>query len=97
MDDRMIMMLLVNTMGESILVETLKSAASFIARSGNDTRVAGTDYYSKYGRRYYQKELRECYLFIQGTGLNALIHDYNLSYDPDILRESFNYYVRHAS
>lgn len=93
--------LMTNTLGESILVETLRSAAFFITRSGNQVTFSssGTGYYEKYGKRYYHRvflEAKECYFFVQSTGLDLLIQRFNLDYDPDELRKGFEYYVRHT-
>jgi len=87
----MIMMLLTNTMGESILVETLKAAAYFISRSANSLKP------KHHVTRAQLQEGRYCYYFIQGTGLDILIEEFELEYDPETLRNSFNYFLRHPS
>lgn len=89
--DDILKIFMANTMGESILIETLRSAAYFASRSSNG-----------YAPRYYRErnlmiEAHQCYLFVQGTGLDILIHSYNLDYDPVSLRNSFNQHLRHAS
>ena len=84
----MIMLLLTNTLGESILVETIRSAAYFLNYSNNIPK-------HKRDRPIFQ-ESQYCYFFLQGTGLDQLIESYCLDYDPDTLRQGFNYCVRHT-
>lgn len=82
------MMLLMTTMGESILVETMKAATYFVTCSRNN-------YHPKqFTAQERLKEGRHCYFFMQGTGLDNLIATYALDYEPDTLRQSFNFYVR---
>lgn len=87
----MIMLLLATTMGESILVETLRSAAYFVTRSANNFQP------KHHVTRELLREARNCYFFIQGTGLDELIATYSLDYDPEIIRQGFNFYVRQSS
>lgn len=75
-------LLLANTVGLSILAETFRSAAYFASRS--DVMVG--DYESK-----------ECFMFVQGTGLDLLLQYYHLNYDPHVLRGQFNYYLKRRS
>ena len=86
----MITLLLANTLGESILVEVFKSAAYFITHSS-----------SPKSRHYMTQnkisESRQCYFFIQGSGLDQLIEAYALEYDPQTLRNEFNFYVKHIT
>ena len=86
-----IQMFMMNTIGESILVETLKSAAYFITRSN------GTFQPKHHVTKSYLQEAGYCYFFVQGTGLDLLIHRYRLDYNPDELRNTFNYYAKHTS
>jgi len=79
-----------NTMGHSILIETFKSAAYYLNHSNGLS--AGTKY-----SYYNMKESQSCYLFIQGTGLDILIHRFGMSYDADSLRDTFNYCVRKSA
>ena len=81
-DNDLIKFMIMNTIGESVLIETLRSAAYFVTRSSN-------------GQRF--NESSACYLFVQGTGLDVLIQRFHLDYDPEKIRDTFNYCVRHAS
>lgn len=77
---------IINTLGHAALVETLKAAAFYV---GHSSQV--------YHSRSFSLEIREaksCYFYVQGTGLNMLISRYGLEYDPDAIRNSFNYCVR---
>ena len=74
------MFMMINTMGMSVLTETLRCAAE--ARFP----IEGTP-----------TEAQECYSFIQGTGLMELMERFQLGYDPNSLKFSFNYYYRHQS
>lgn len=89
--DEFINMFLMNTLGESILVETLKSAAFYITRSG------GLASSKRRETKAFLKEAGYCYIFVQSTGLDLLIQRYRLDYNPEEIRSSFNYYVRHSS
>lgn len=42
-------------------------------------------------------EVREAYMFIQGTGLEEVLYHYGINYDADCIRNGFNYYMRHCS
>lgn len=85
----MVMILLTNTLGQSILIETLKSAFFFITCSNNVPK--------HFRDRPLFEESKACYFFIQGTGFDELISSYYLDYDPDSIRDGFNYYVRHQA
>jgi len=87
-DRELVRILMMTTLGESILVETLKSAASFITRSHNGVSKKG--YYS----RNTFKEAMQCYYFVQGTGLDILIESYELDYNAEEIRKGFNYQIR---
>lgn len=71
-------LLMMNTIGLSILHETLKTASRF--------NVASSSYNIK-------SEKYQCYAFVQGSGLDQLLVDYHLDYNPSYLRSSFNYYI----
>ena len=88
---QLMQILMANTIGLSILVETLRSAAHFA--------VSPPSYENNHDWvvRSYYKEGKECYAFVQGTGLETLLVNYNLQYDADKLREGFNYYVRKSA
>jgi len=79
---------LINTMGHAILIETIKMAAYYVHHSNGASLT-----YNKVGRI---KEGKNCYAYIQGTGLAIIINQYGLNYDTDVLRETFNYCVRHS-
>lgn len=89
--DDLVRILMTNTLGESILIETLRSAAYFVTRSANGFQPR------HHITRSFLNESRHCYYFIQGTGLDILISNYGLEYDPDTIRDSFNYYLRHSA
>lgn len=74
----LVQIMMMNTIGLSVLYETLRTASHFIYTSS-----------SKRGEAY------KCYAFIQGTGLDALLIDYSLDYDPNQLRSSFNWFINH--
>lgn len=48
---------------------------------------------------YYKQakggEVKACYMWVQGTGLDVLIESYEMDYDPEKLRNGFNWYLRH--
>lgn len=73
-------LLIMNTIGESILVQAFHEAFIYINNSGK--RVT--------------KDLRESYFFINGTGLELAIQEYNLDYNADTLRNYFYWKVRHG-
>lgn len=70
-----------HTLGLSILEATLKTAAKFIYLKNTANR----------------SETRECYTFIQGTGLDILIMEYDLDVEARSLRNSFNFYLKRKS
>jgi len=80
---------IVNTMGHSILIETIRSAAFYLVHSNGvpKTRVQVTQF----------REEKSCYAFVQGTGLNTLLNRLGMSYDADAIRDTFNYCVRHST
>lgn len=89
-ENDLIQLVLTNTLGESVLVETLKSAAYFVMHSANFQT-------KRYETKNNFLEARYCYFFVtQGTGLERLIQRFHLGYDPDALRSNFQYYLRHS-
>lgn len=79
-------LLLANTLGQSILVETLKSAAYYVSNSNCHTT-----------ERMKIARIREgssCFVFVQGSGLETLIQRYGMDYDAEKIREGFNYCLR---
>lgn len=74
----------VTSLGQAVLVETLKAAAYYVTHS-NQTR-------SKAGIQY--REAISCYMFVQGTGLQVLINKFGLDYDAENIQSTFNYCVR---
>ena len=79
---------IINTMGHSILVKTLEAAAYYVNHSQN-LPIKDRSLLKIF------KESRDCYFFVQnGTGLNALIDRYNMNYDSEAIRDTFNYCVR---
>lgn len=89
-NEEFIQLIMTNTIGESILVETLKSAAYFVSKSGNVQSIKHPVLMGKY------HESRSCYYFVQGTGLDVLIQRFHLAYDAENLRSTFNYCLRHS-
>jgi len=89
--DEFVYLLMTNTLGESILVETLRSAAYFLTHSGNEFKP------KHHITRHFLQESRYCYFFVQGTGLDLLIKRFHLEYDPEQIRQTFNYCARHVS
>ena len=83
---------IVNTVGHAVLVETLKMAVYYLSHSN------GLSHTGDYGRNFKTEmnEARSCYLFVQGTGLEITINDFDLNYNPDRIRSMFNYLVRHS-
>lgn len=81
-------LMLKTTLGESVLIETIRCAAYFISRSSNPIS-------NHYELKNHFEEGRSCYFFLQGTGLEALVEYYELNYNPYDIRAGFNYLVRH--
>ena len=78
--------LLLNTMGVSIILEVFRSASIIFLK----------DYVEK-PRTEDLVESRKCLSFIEnGTGLEKLIKDYGLNYDADRLRDTFHWVVHKA-
>src|SRR3990167_3821265 len=79
-DENVLRILIMNTMGDSILIETFKSAVIFFVSSSNHIQKQ-------------DKEGQLAYSFIQGSGLDLLVNRFQLSYDSYSLRTLFNYKV----
>lgn len=77
----LVMLLTINTIGESILVQAFREAK----------------YYMNFTGSRPSKSIRESYLFINGTGLDAVIEDYQLDYDATSLRSIFFWKVKHEN
>ena len=75
-------LLVANTIGLSILSETLLTASRIVFESTGKVK---------------KSESTLCYLWVQGTGLDNLLLDYRLDYNPDDIRTGFNYYMRHRN
>jgi len=77
-----------NTLGHSVLIETMKYAAYYVHHSNglSKSRVFVMN----------MKEAKSCYFFVQGTSLNKLISRFGMEYDAEKIRETFNYCVRHT-
>lgn len=88
--DRNFTIALANTLGHAVLIETFRQAVYYVHHSN------GTAFKSRAWKRGITYDARSCFLFIQGTGLNVLLDYYDLNYNPDYLRSSFNYCVRHS-
>ena len=82
---------LASTMGNSVLVETIKMAAYYVGHSN------GTHFRSRVWNQQTMKEAKGCYIFIQGTGLQGLIDRFGLAYDAENIVSNFNYCVRHSA
>jgi len=80
MTEEILRLMMMNTIGLSILSETIRTASKFPIHHSSSS---------------IKSEAAQCYYFVQGTGLDALIIDYDLDYDPEQIRSSFNYYLIH--
>ena len=80
---------LANTMGHSVLVETMKMAAYYVQHSNGVFK--GQAFIHR-----HMKEAKSCFLFVQGTGLEVIINRFGMSYDSEALKHGFNYYLRHS-
>lgn len=81
-DPFIVQLLMTNTLGLSILCETLKVAARY-PLNASCKRVS--------------HQVEECYCFIQGSGLDNLLVAYGLDYNPYYIREVFNDYLGHKN
>ena len=77
----LISLVMMHTLGLSILSQVFKTAAW------------GTFSVSQSKR----KECHDCYAWIQGSGLDIHLQRFGLYYDAEQLRESFNYMIKHKS
>ena len=75
-------LLIMNTIGLSVVCETLKFASLLFPTSNGYKPKVSTE------RR---NEYRECFAFIQGTGLDLLLNQYEINYDANRIRNGFNY------
>ena len=78
----------INSLGHSVLLETIRSAVFYL---NNSNQICKS--------RFFKLELKEgksCYAFIQGSGLDAMLNEWNLEYDPFQIRVNFNYLIRHS-
>ena len=79
-----------NTLGHSILIETLKMAAYYLSHSnGLQSGFALPKF------KTYMNEAKSCYLFVQGTGLELTLNRFDLNYNAERIRTLFGYMVRH--
>ena len=79
----------INTMGEAILVSVLREAVFYVRHSSKT--------YSHYDSSMRLLEAKDCYLYVQTTGLDLILSNYDLNYDPEILRDAFNYCLRRSA
>lgn len=80
----LVQLLVMNTIGMSILHEAFRNASYF--------------HKVHYGNHFVsRKEVNESYAFVQGTGLEVLLSSYRLDYDAEKLRSGFNYYMKRVS
>lgn len=75
--------LLANTLGLSILTETLRSASFMFFHSNN-----GVHEHSQSQKQKLRESYRS-FAFVQGTGLDVLLDRYALAYNANLLREAF--------
>ena len=77
---------IINTMGHATLIEVFKSANYYLIHSNDvpKSRVFSMNL----------REAKECYMFVQGTGLPILLSRLGLDYNSDRLRSTFNYCAR---
>jgi len=75
-------LLLTNTIGMSILCETIKTAGYMFIHSGVVSKRS-------HSSKTMMNESKDCFAFIQGTGLELLMEDYGIGYDADNLRITF--------
>jgi len=80
----------VNSLGRTVIIETVRSAAFYITHSDN-TKKHGKNFNTEL------KEAQSCFMFIQGSGLQVLINRFGLAYNADHLRDTFNYCVRKSA
>lgn len=80
----------VNSLGRTVLIETIRMAAFYVSHSGS---------YQGHNRTFISqiKEGRSCYAFVQGSGLQVLIDRFGLAYHADKIQDTFNYCVRKSA
>lgn len=71
--------MLVNTLGLSVIVESFREAKYYLLHASSTTKWV----------RDKAKEMKPAFLFIQGTGLEMTLQRYGCDYDADQLRTSF--------
>ena len=76
-------MMLVNTLGLSIIVESFSEAYYYLQHNSSITRHV----------REKAEECKDAFLFIQGTGLEQVLYKYGCEYDANALRQTFYYLV----
>ena len=74
-------LMIMNTIGLSILIDTLKDARYYYKRSNNIS-----------ARRI--EEFQSSAAYIQGTGINLIIESYHMNYDPEAIKNGFFYCMR---
>ena len=90
---QVITLLMANTLGMSVLVETFRSAAFYL---NNSDKPLGR----LVDPRHFRGDLREgkeSLAFINGTGLEVVIHSYYLDFNADRLRSCFFYNMRRSA
>lgn len=73
---------MISTIGMSVIAESFRSAAYLFISSGFRISSSGC-------LKQKVKDARESLAFISGTGLDIVIQEFNLDYDPDKLRNGF--------
>ena len=79
--------ILINSMGEGMLIETMKMAAYYLKHSSR------TLFKDRHQKAFY-REGSSCYAFMQGSALEIAINRLGLDYDAEKLRDGFNYCSR---
>lgn len=67
-------------LGEEVLVSTLEIASLMFVGSNLPTRV--------------MQAADDHYLFVQSSGLDYMMENFGMSYDPQIIRNTFDRYFR---
>lgn len=80
---------MVNTIGHAVLIENIKMAAYYLNHSNGLSVMTKND-------KTYMNEAKSCYMFVQGTGLDITINEFDLSYSAHNIRRIFNYCIRHS-
>jgi len=74
------LLLMINTIGMSVLCESLKEASYYFTGSGETGRPLSSS---------NKKNCKESLMFVQGTGLERMLNCYNLAYSGTKIRETF--------